>query len=78
MPDKEGTRTSTCPYHNAVTGFYYNATGDGYGLAPMERWLNGAVGGGGSVVLQLGQQLGVECTCIELRDSIEADGECNQ
>ncbi|KIM94375.1 hypothetical protein OIDMADRAFT_60705 [Oidiodendron maius Zn] len=58
--------SSPCPYHTAVMGFYYNATGAGYGLAPLERWLNEGVGDEGSVALQLGQQLGVECTCIDL------------
>ena len=55
-----------CSYHTALMGFYYNATGAGYGLTPLDRWLNEGVGDEGSVALQLGQQLEVECTCIDL------------
>jgi hypothetical protein len=68
------THPSACQYHTSVMGVYYNTAGSGYGLAPFERWLNEGVGDGGSMVLQLGQKLGVKCTCIEVQSGMEV---CN-
>ena len=56
-------------------GFYYNSTGAGYGLAPVERWLHEGIGDEGSVALQRGQQLSIDCTYIEVQSSVEADSE---
>jgi hypothetical protein len=70
---RNSTQLSACQYHTLVMGFYYNTAGPGYGLVPFDRWLNEGVRDGGSVVLQLGQQLGVKCTCIEVQSGIEVD-----
>jgi hypothetical protein len=40
----------------------------GYGLAPLERWLNEGVRDGGAVALQLGYHMGLECTCVAITD----------
>ncbi|KIM99218.1 hypothetical protein OIDMADRAFT_30842 [Oidiodendron maius Zn] len=60
----DNNEPSPCPYHAAVMAFYYNATGAEYELAPLERWLNEGVGDEGSVTIQLGQQLVVECDVV--------------
>lgn len=71
----DSNEASPCPYHTAVMAFYYSATGAEYELAPLERWLNEGVGDEGSVTLQLGQRLAVECTCNAVHEDLEQSKE---
>lgn len=68
----DSTKTLTCPCH-ASKGSENHTVWAGYGLAPLERWLNENVGEGGVVALQLGHQLRVGCTCIAIQGGIGED-----
>ncbi len=45
----------------------------GYGMAPVDRWLEEDVSHGGALALQLGCQLHADCTCILMQDGLVMD-----
>ncbi|KAE8444541.1 hypothetical protein EG329_014465 [Mollisiaceae sp. DMI_Dod_QoI] len=66
----DSKQSSACPYHASMMDSNNRDVSSGYGLAPLERWIDEDVGDGGALALQFGHQLRLDCTCTAAHDDI--------